>query len=111
MSDAIIPRPPPERLIVSITSVEGDARMRRALIGMLDHPADIRREQRQAEALDEVAKWMAFHLKPCKWTISHDADADRWDSDCGQSHLFIVGGPTENSHAFCPYCGRTLEVA
>lgn len=88
--DAVVAKPRPERLIVAITALAGDATTRRALAKLLDeHPADVRREERQAAALDESGAWLVYHLKPC-------------DLKCCTVH------PTWK---FCPYCGRTLEVA
>jgi hypothetical protein len=110
MSGAIIPKPPPERLIVAITALAGDSTARRSLTTLLhDHPDDVRREKRQIAALDESAAWLVFHLKACKWSAAHDYDGDRWETDCGTAHAFTVGTPETNLYKFCPYCGRTIQ--
>ncbi len=44
----------------------------------------------------------------CVWTP--DPDTDSWDTACQNKHCFTEGGPRENSHAFCPYCGRALVI-
>ncbi len=47
----------------------------------------------------------------CVWTLG-DADpdyGDLWDTNCGNKHHFMDGGPRENEHAFCPYCGGMLQ--
>ena len=41
----------------------------------------------------------------CEWT---DDDTGAWDTSCDNKHLFLDGGPAENRHAFCPYCGQKL---
>lgn len=43
---------------------------------------------------------------PCRWT--HDDDNGIWNTACGEAHLFEDGGPAENEHRFCPYCGGEL---
>lgn len=42
----------------------------------------------------------------CKWACDWEAT---WFSSCGQAHTFITGGPAENRHKFCPYCGNPIE--
>jgi hypothetical protein len=45
----------------------------------------------------------------CIWTHDNDPDGgESWDTACNQKHQFMEGGPRENDHAFCPYCGRQL---
>jgi hypothetical protein len=41
----------------------------------------------------------------CRWTEDEDGV---WDTECDEKHCFIVDGPRENNHAFCPYCGGLL---
>jgi hypothetical protein len=43
----------------------------------------------------------------CRWT--YDADTDSRDTGCGQKHQFTDGGPAENRHDYCPYCGQALK--
>ena len=43
----------------------------------------------------------------CEWK-EDDIDG-KWDTACGESHSFESGGPEENGHKFCPYCGRKLQ--
>lgn len=43
----------------------------------------------------------------CKWR--YDESSCSYDTGCGQKHCFIDGGPKENDHHFCPYCGHTIE--
>lgn len=45
----------------------------------------------------------------CRWT--HDEDSGIWNTACGEAHLFEEGGPAENEHRFCPYCGGALTTA
>lgn len=42
---------------------------------------------------------------PCPWTP--DADG-YWKTACRKSHAFTDGGPTENNHRFCCYCGGAI---
>lgn len=45
----------------------------------------------------------------CVWTLDADEwNGDSWDTACGHKHQFMEGGPRENNHAFCAYCGRAL---
>jgi hypothetical protein len=45
----------------------------------------------------------------CKWTFdSVEWEANKWDSDCGESYYFVDGGPDENKMKFCCYCGKSL---
>lgn len=46
-------------------------------------------------------------LKTCKWSIDEDGT---WWTDCGNVHVFTDGGPTENRHQYCPYCGRPVTA-
>ena len=46
----------------------------------------------------------------CKWT-EEDPEWGRWNSGCGQTFCFdMSSSPDENDFAFCPYCGKPLEV-
>ena len=45
------------------------------------------------------------HQHDCEWTEDIDG---AWDTSCGQKHEFTSGGPQENKHAYCPYCGRGI---
>lgn len=42
----------------------------------------------------------------CRWTETEEC----WESQCGQSFVFIADGPTENKMVFCPYCGGKLTT-
>jgi hypothetical protein len=45
----------------------------------------------------------------CVWTRDSDPDGgESWDTACDHKHQFMDGGPSENEHAYCPYCGRGL---
>jgi len=44
----------------------------------------------------------------CRWTLD-DIDG-KWDTECGEAHIFEADGPVENNHRFCPYCGKQLAV-
>lgn len=47
----------------------------------------------------------------CLWTPVNPQDDDRiWNTECGQTHQFTDGGPRENEHTFCPYCGRGIVL-
>jgi len=41
----------------------------------------------------------------CIWEEDEDGN---WDSECGDSFVFVAGGPEENNFTFCPYCGRCI---
>lgn len=47
-------------------------------------------------------------MSSCLWLI--DVDDGSWDTSCGEKHCFFDGGPKENSHTFCPYCGRAISI-
>jgi len=42
----------------------------------------------------------------CKWT--HNEDICAWETDCKHTFTLENGGPTDNSMAYCCYCGRVL---
>lgn len=42
----------------------------------------------------------------CEWR--EDADGVWWTA-CDNAYQFTVGGPKENGHAFCCYCGQPLR--
>ena len=42
----------------------------------------------------------------CQW--KYDEWHDKWDTECGQGHQFMEGGPRENHHVYCPYCGKRI---
>ena len=44
----------------------------------------------------------------CAWT--HDPDADKWDTGCGQSWTLLTGDPSANSMRFCHGCGRAIAL-
>ena len=46
--------------------------------------------------------------KPDKCCWSEDEDGN-WDTDCGEKHILIDGGPRENYMRFCCYCGSPLK--
>ena len=41
----------------------------------------------------------------CQWAFN-----DCWNTDCGNAFFFDTAGPRENNFAFCPYCGKRLDV-
>lgn len=70
-----------------------------------------RNKQRQKESEERIAAGLHKHhpaeTTTCAWQEDEDGN---WETDCGGMHTFIEGGPHENRHAFCPYCGRMLVV-
>ena len=44
----------------------------------------------------------------CAWKVV-DGDSDTYATSCGEMHVFTVGGPEENRHKHCPYCGELIE--
>jgi hypothetical protein len=45
----------------------------------------------------------------CEWRLYDDPDYPVWNTECGNAHEFMHGGPTDNFYAYCPYCGRMLS--
>ena len=43
----------------------------------------------------------------CRW--SEDGEGSFWATGCGNAFEFNDGTPKQNSFAWCPYCGRSLE--
>lgn len=43
----------------------------------------------------------------CEWT--YEGLEDYWATACGNKHVFIDGGPVDNKHKFCPYCGNEIH--
>lgn len=47
----------------------------------------------------------------CSWTEQDDdAMPDTYESDCGKTWSFIVGGVKENNICFCHGCGKPIEI-
>ncbi len=47
--------------------------------------------------------------KVCDWSYDHTQRI--WNTACGAEHpAFPLGGPTENRHNFCGYCGGRTRV-
>lgn len=44
----------------------------------------------------------------CEWKQD---EGGVWETSCNELHEFMVDGPVENKHYFCPYCGGEIEVA
>lgn len=57
----------------------------------------------ETQKLAESAWKRTCHWKEDNWSGSYD-------TGCGQKHCFIDGGPEENKHQFCPYCGKTIKM-
>lgn len=49
-------------------------------------------------------------VEPCNWRQpSYDhAEANYWDTDCGESWAITEGKPTENGMKFCHGCGKPI---
>jgi len=43
----------------------------------------------------------------CVWSEDDDG---LFHTMCGNIHEFLEGGPLDNMHVFCPYCGARLLV-
>jgi hypothetical protein len=43
----------------------------------------------------------------CLWVQDDDGV---WESGCGHMFEFNDGDPADNYFAFCPYCGKHLEI-
>ena len=49
-------------------------------------------------------------MTKCLWICPNGYEYDNvTESECGQSHVFNNGTPTENHFKFCPYCGKEIE--
>lgn len=61
-----------------------------------------------ADDAESQARHLLDMLSPrqCRWT--QDGDEGAWDTSCGQRHLLIDGGPTDNRMRWCCYCGQPL---
>jgi hypothetical protein len=42
----------------------------------------------------------------CDWTLDNEGN---WDTECGDKHILLEGGPRENQMRFCCYCGSPLR--
>lgn len=47
--------------------------------------------------------------RDCEWRLD-DADNGIWESACGETWLFVDGGPIENRMLFCHRCGGILKI-
>ena len=45
----------------------------------------------------------------CEW-MQDDGATDIYDTECGNSHMFIDGSPSDNKYEYCPYCGKEIKV-
>ena len=71
-----------------------------------DHAA---RDRELGEAIEAALAALESQAAPevCKW---EEDDDGIWFTMCGSAHQFGSDGPQENSHVYCPYCGRKIEV-
>lgn len=44
----------------------------------------------------------------CEW--GKDDEHWAWETSCGESYCFEIGGPALNKQRFCPGCGRKVQV-
>ena len=44
----------------------------------------------------------------CAWTEDEDGN---WETACGRMFVLVEGTPSDNSMAFCCYCGKSLAGA
>jgi len=48
----------------------------------------------------------------CRWWEDDDpVEGVSWHTVCGNRHIFLDGGPTENGYKFCPYCRNAIGKA
>jgi PHP family Zn ribbon phosphoesterase len=50
---------------------------------------------------------MTDPAQACVW--KYDEFDDKYDTACGQAHIFEDGGIAENYHVYCPYCGGKIR--
>jgi len=50
----------------------------------------------------------AGEMVGCEWL--EDEFDGYWRTDCNEMHCFTDGGPEDNHHRFCPYCGQPLKA-
>jgi hypothetical protein len=48
--------------------------------------------------------------KTCRWGLSNDYDMEFYETSCDNAQYFSEGSIKENKYAFCPYCGKPIEV-
>lgn len=44
-------------------------------------------------------------VEACEWSTDFDGI---WHTACKNAHVFIDGGPVDNTYIYCPYCGKRL---
>lgn len=44
----------------------------------------------------------------CQWFEQDELDSRYYETDCGNSFLFIDGTPASNEMKFCCYCGKPI---
>lgn len=54
-----------------------------------------------------IEKALGEDTRICAWTYDHRDDL--WNTACGECFVFEDGGPKDNSHKFCGYCGKPLK--
>lgn len=47
--------------------------------------------------------------RECEWHKDCD-DTDEWESSCGETWVFLDGGPEENRVKFCQGCGKPVKL-
>lgn len=45
----------------------------------------------------------------CQWTEQDDRFSTRYETSCGNSHVFTFGNVFGNDFKYCPYCGCDIE--
>ena len=61
-------------------------------------------QRKLSEAIDVV---VGNVQAVCTW---REDDDGYYATDCGHMHSFFNGGPKQNFHSFCPYCGGVLKL-
>ena len=45
----------------------------------------------------------------CEWEL-WDREVNMWKTTCKKLHVFNEGGPLENVHTYCPFCGKKIKI-
>lgn len=57
----------------------------------------------------EKGKEVMMMSSKCIWTLTSEGDGDAWKTGCDNLAVVMEGTPSENSMAYCWYCGKHLE--
>lgn len=93
-----------------------DEDLRKAVANLIKAKGRYHTEQNFTALVSAYGAALAAQSAPqqaaCVWKPAADNwETGTWDSGCGESWVFMEGGPAENSVRYCQGCGKPVVVA